>query len=157
MAACEAVMNESKLRAEVEQAIQVRRCGRAISAMSARNRFVHDILVEFYDHPAMRGSWGSGHTILSRLMKYGPQGAAQPGPTAPVSLSSRLLTVRQAIDHLNERSRMAIVLTYGGNEPIEAVARALGESHAVARAVLKDARPIIAAFLAGKGFSVPHD
>lgn len=142
---------------QIAQAREAKRCGRAVSAMTPRNRFVHDILVEYYDHPAMRGSWGSGHTTISRLMKFGPMGAAQAGPTAPMELPSRLLLVKEAVSHLNDRMGKVISFTYGRNYPIEAVAREIHESHAVSRALLKDARPLIAAFLAGKGIKVPKD
>lgn len=158
MAACAEVLFVTKtIEEQIAESRLAKRCGRAVSAMTERNRFVHDILVEYYDHPAMRGSWGSGHTILSRLIKFGPQGAAQPGTTAPMELPSRLLLVKDAVSHLNERMGKVISLTYGSNFPIEAVAREIHESHAIARALLKDARPLIAAFLAGKGVKVPKD
>lgn len=138
-------------------ATQARRHGKVISAMTPRNRFVHDVLVAYYDHPALRGQWGSGHTLLSRLIKFGPQGAAQNGPTAPMELPNHLLLVREAVNHLSDRMQMAVGMTYGGNHPIESVARRLHESHAVSRALLRDARPLIAAYLAGRGVSVPKD
>lgn len=157
MAACaESVVSET-IAEQVAQAIEAKRCGRAVSAMTPRNRFVHDILVEYYDHPALRGSWGSGHTLLSRLIKFGPMGAAQAGPTAPMELPSRLLLVREAVSHLSERMHKAISMTYGDNYPIEILAREIHEPHAVCRALLRDARPLIAAFLAGKGIKVPKD
>lgn len=157
-AVAEEVMSDTTGFADqVQSAIHAKRYGRAISAMTPRNRFVHDALVQYYDHPAMRGQWGSGHTIISRLMKFGAQGAAQPGPTAPMQLPSHLLLVKEAINHLGVRMKTAVEMTYGGNHPIESVARELHESHAVARALLKDARPLIAAFLAGRGVSVPKD
>lgn len=157
-AVAEVVMSDANLFADsIQSAVHAKRYGRAISAMTSRNRFVHDVLVEYYDHPAMRGSWGGGHTVISRLMKFGPMGAAQPGPTAPMQLPSHLLLVREAVNHLGGRMKVAVEMTYGGNHPIESVAQALHESHAVARALLKDSRPLIAAFLAGRGAKVPKD
>lgn len=157
-AIAEAVMGDaSSFAGATASAIHAKRYGRAISAMTPRNRFVHDVLVEYYDHPAMRGSWGSGHTILSRLMKFGPTGAAQSGPSAPMELPSHLLLVREAVSHLGVRMKRAVEMTYGGNYPIESVASELHESHAVSRGLLKDARPLIAAFLAGRGVKVPKD
>jgi hypothetical protein len=159
MAACaEVVMIDTKkLGEQVAEAIRAKRYGRAISSMTPRNRFVHDILVEYYDHPSMRGSWGSGHTMLSRLIEHGPMGAAQPGSTAPMELPARLLLVRDAVNHLNSRMHTVIEMTYGANFPVEVIARRIHESHAVTRDILKDARPLIAAFLAGRGIMVPKD
>jgi hypothetical protein len=157
MAACEAIVNVQTLGQEIADAISSKRYGRAVSAMTPRNRFVHDVLVEYYDHPANRGASGSGHTILSRLIKFGPMGAAQPGSTIPLELPSRLLLVKEAVDHLSDRMRRVVSETYGDNFPVEVVARHIHESHAVTRALMKDARPLIAAFLAGRGIKVPKD
>lgn len=125
--------------------------------MTPRNRYVHDMLCALYDHPAMRGSSASGHTILSKLIAYGPMGAAQPGPTTPMELPSDLLGVRDAVNNLDYRHRCAVELTYGAGYPVEVVAREVHESHTVVRALLKDSRPLIAAFLSGRGFRVPKD
>lgn len=159
MAACaEAVMsNQESLVMGITHAVNVKRYGRAVCAMTPRTRFVHDKLCEYFDHPAMRGANSHGMTVIARLMKYGPTGAAQFGPTVPLELPSNLLLVGEAIKHLNERMRQAVRMTYGRNFPVEAVARELHCSHAVARALLKNSRPLIAAFLAGRGIRVPED
>jgi hypothetical protein len=141
----------------ISHAVNEKRYGRAICAMTPRSRFVHDMLCEYFDHPAMRGANGSGMTVIARLMKFGPTGAAQHGPTVPLELPSRLLLVGDAIKHLNERMRNAVRMTYGGNYPVESIARELHCSHAVARALMKNARPLIGAFLAGHGVRLPDE
>lgn len=141
----------------VVSATQAKRYGRAVCAMTPRNRFVHDLLCAYYDHPALRGQWSSGHTILSRLIKYGPDGAAHSGITGPMELPTYLLVVKDSVSHLNKRMQTVVGMTYGGNHPVESISRSIHESHAVVRNILKDSRPLIAAYLAGKGAPVPRE
>lgn len=140
-------------------ATQAKRYGKAVCAMTKRNRFVHDVLCQLYDHPAMRGSYssGGGNTILSRLIKFGPVGAGQYGPTIPLELPSHLLIVREACRDLNSNMKRTIDMTYGGNCPVEIVALEIHKPHSVVRNLLKEARPLIASYLAGRGVAVPKD
>lgn len=148
---------EVQVSQAIQQAMDIRRYGREVSAMTPRTRFVHQVLCELYDHPAMRGTQGSGMGIIARMMEFGPMGAAHFGPTVPLELPSHLLVVKEAVDYLGRRMRMAICLSYGSGDPIYSIARDLGVSDSVARSLLKHARPIIASFLAGRGIKLPYE
>jgi hypothetical protein len=128
--------------------------GRQTSAMTPRTKAVHDLLEQYFDHPAVRGDRGGGMSSIARLMKYGPMGASHFGPTTPLELPERLNIVDAAIRHLNENMQRTVVLTYHGH-PIEAVARTLHRSHAVARAILKMARYMVGSFCEGRGIKLP--
>lgn len=148
---------ESQVAKTIQAAMDIRRYGRAVSAMTPRVRFVHQVLCELYDHPAIRGDQGSGMNSIARLMKFGAMGAGQFGPTVPLELPGHLIVVKEAVDYLGRRMRLAIDLNYGRGDPIYSIARDLGVSEDVARSLLKHARPIIASFLAGRGVKLPYE
>jgi hypothetical protein len=128
--------------------------GRQVSSMTPRTRAIHDLLEQYFDHPAVRSDGASGMSTIARLMKYGPMGASHFGPTTPPELPEKLHIVDASIRHLNVNMQTCVVMTYHG-KPIEAVARTIHCSHAVAKNILKMARYLIGSFCEGRGINLP--
>jgi len=97
--------------------------GRTSNRMDQESRAIHDLLEQW-------GKWALDSTLrayppitlLGRMIKYGPRGAAESGPP-PVAMPSHIAAVDAAVAKLGEIDRKAIKAYYTREQPTEACAK----------------------------------